>query len=101
MIAVRDTPAGATFCVRVQPRAKKTAITGVMGIGEVSVLKVALNAPPLDGRANQAMVEFFAELLGVARSQVNILAGEKSRAKVIRVQGLTAEDVLSAIRRVS
>ena len=50
MIPIRDTPAGATFAVRVQPRARKDAITGVVG----DALKLALTAPPVEGRANQA-----------------------------------------------
>ena len=63
VIPVRETDAGVTFAVRVQPGAKKTAITGVYGEGESAALKVALAAPPIDGRANEALVGFFAELL--------------------------------------
>ena len=89
MIPVRDTPSGATFKVKVHPRAKKNGITGEVG----DALKLALTAPPLEGRANQACVEFLAEVLNVARSSVTIAAGESSRNKVIRVTGMTAEEV--------
>jgi len=89
MIPIHDTAAGATFAVRVHPRAKKNAITG-----EVSdALKLALTAPPIDGRANDACVEFFANLLKVPRSSVTIASGASSRNKVIRVAGLSAGEV--------
>ena len=94
MIPVRDTPSGATFQVKVQPRAKKNAITGEVG----DALKVALTAPPLEGRANEACIAFVAELLNVARSSVTIAAGESSRNKVIRVRGLSAAQVEDRLR---
>jgi uncharacterized protein len=89
MIPVRDTGAGATFAVKVHPRAKKNAITGEVG----DALKLSLTAPPADGKANESCIEFFAKLLKVPRSSVTIAAGLTSRNKVIRVAGLSAEDV--------
>jgi len=89
MIPIHHTPAGATFAVKVQPRARKNAITGEFG----DALKLALTAPPVDGRANVACIEFFANLLKVSRSSVTIASGETSRNKVIRVAGLSAEEV--------
>jgi hypothetical protein len=56
-------------------------------------LKVALTAPPVEGRANEACVEFFAKLLKVPRSSVSIAAGHTSRNKVVRVEGLSAAEV--------
>jgi len=89
VIPIRDTPSGATFQVKVHPRARKNAITGEIG----DALKVALTAPPIEGRANQACIVFLAEVLNVPRSSVTIAAGENSRLKVIRVAGSTAEQV--------
>jgi uncharacterized protein (TIGR00251 family) len=89
MIPIRDTPEGATFAIRVQPRAKRNAISGTLG----DALKVALTAPPVEGRANQGCIEFLAEILGVPRSSVTIAAGQSSRSKVVRVAGLSAEEV--------
>jgi hypothetical protein len=89
MIPIHDSAAGATFAVKIQPRAKKNAITGVLG----NALKLALTAPPVDGRANDACIEFFARLLKVPRSSVTIASGATSRHKVIRVAGLSAEEV--------
>jgi uncharacterized protein (TIGR00251 family) len=86
MIPVRDIPSGAAFQVRVQPRARKNALIGEIG----EAVKVALTAPPVEGRANEACTAFFAELLNVPRSSVTIAAGESSRNKVIRVSGLSA-----------
>jgi len=89
MIPVKDTPSGATFSVRVFPRAKRNAITGEIG----DALKVSLTAPPVDGRANQACILFLAGLLNVPRSSVTIAAGETSRNKLIRIAGATAAEV--------
>ena len=85
-IPIRDTPTGATFQVKVHPRAKKNAITGEVG----DALKLALTSPPVDGRANEACVAFLAELLNVPRSSVTIAAGQTSRNKLIRIAGMTA-----------
>jgi len=89
LIPVNDSPGGVTFAIRVHPRAKKNAITGEMG----DALKLALTAPPVEGRANEACVEFFANLLDVPRSSVTIAAGRNSRHKMIRIAGLSAEEV--------
>ena len=87
MVAIKNSPNGITFAVKVHPRAKKNAITGAVG----DALKLALTAPPVDGKANDACIEFFAKLLNLPRSSVTIAAGKTSRNKVIRVSGLTAQ----------
>ena len=89
MIRIRDTSSGTTFQVKVHPRARKNAITGEVG----DALKIALTAPPVEGRANEACVEFLAEVLNVPRSSVTIAAGKSSRNKVILVSGLSATEV--------
>jgi len=94
MIPIRDTPHGATFAVRVQPRARKNAILGEIG----EALKLALTAPPIEGRANEACIAFLAEFLKVPRSSVTIAAGQTSRNKVVRVRGLTAAEVADRVR---
>jgi uncharacterized protein len=77
-VELKDSLDEATFAVKVHPRAKKNAITGKVG----DALKVSLTAPPVDGKANQACIEFFAKLLKVSRSSVTIAAGHASRNKV-------------------
>jgi uncharacterized protein (TIGR00251 family) len=93
MVSVHDTPVGATFAVKIHPRAKKNAIMGEVG----DALKVSLTAPPIDGRANQACIEFFAKLLKVPRSSVTIASGQTSRNKVVRVAGLSSGEVTKRI----
>ena len=93
MVEIHNTPTGAMFRIKLHPRAKKNAIAGEVG----DALKVSLTAPPVDGKANEACVEFFAKLLKVPRSSVTIAAGLTSRNKVIRVAGLTAEEVRSRL----
>ena len=89
MVAIQNSPSGATFAVKVHPRAKKNAITGEVG----DALKLALTAPPTNGKANEACIDFFARLLNLPRSSVTIAAGQTCRNKVIRVAGLTAQQV--------
>ena len=89
MNIVPDADGGVTFAIRVHPRARKNAVTGVVG----EALKVSLTAPPVEGRANEACIEFFAKLLKVPRSSVTIASGQSSRNKVIRVAGVTAHQV--------
>ena len=86
MIPIHQSAGGCSFAVKVHPRARKNAITGEVG----EALKLALTAPPVDGKANDACTDFFAKLLNVPRSSVTIAAGQSSRNKVIRVAGMTA-----------
>jgi uncharacterized protein (TIGR00251 family) len=95
MFAVHGTPAGVTFAVKVHPRAKKNTITGELG----TALKLSLTSPPVDGRANEACIEFLANLLKVPRSSVTIASGQTSRQKVIRVSRLSAEELRRRIAR--
>jgi hypothetical protein len=89
MIPLHDWPTGVTFAIKIQPRARKNVIVGTLG----DALKVSLTAPPVDGKANEACIAFFAKLLKVPRSSVTIAAGQTSRNKVIRIAGLSAKEV--------
>ncbi len=91
-LMLRSTAAGVTLAVRAQPGAKKTAITGVYGEGAAAQLKIAVHAPPLEGRANAALLSFLAELSGLPRNRVEILSGELNRSKVFLLRGLTRQD---------
>ncbi len=86
---LHDTTGGTSLTIKLHPRAKNNAITGEVG----DTLKVSLTAPPVDGKANQACIGFFAELLKVPRSSITIASGQTSRHKVIRVAGLSAEEI--------
>jgi uncharacterized protein len=89
VIPLYETASGITFSVKVQPRARRNAIVGEFG----SALKVALTAPPIDGRANEACIEFLAERLEVPGSSITIISGQRGRNKVVRVTGTTIEHV--------
>jgi uncharacterized protein (TIGR00251 family) len=89
MIAIQNSPNGVNFAVKVHPRAKRNGITGEVG----DAVKLSLSAPPVDGKANTACIDFFAKLLEVSRSSVTIAAGHSSRNKVVRVEGMPAEEV--------
>jgi uncharacterized protein (TIGR00251 family) len=90
-LMLRATAAGVTLAIRAQPGAKKTAITGVYGEGAEAQLKVAVQAPPLEGRANQALIGYLAELFSLPKSKVALITGELSRSKVFLLQGVTLE----------
>lgn len=94
MVPIQDTPAGAIFSVKLHPRAHKNAITGELG----DALKLSLTAPPIEGRGNDACIEFLANLLNVARSSVTIASGQNSRRKVIRVAGISADALRERLR---
>jgi uncharacterized protein (TIGR00251 family) len=89
MIPVRDHADGAIFAVKVHPRARRDAISGVIG----DALKVDLTAPPVGGKANEALTRFFAELLKVPRSSVAIASGKANRLKLIHVAAMRADDL--------
>jgi uncharacterized protein (TIGR00251 family) len=88
VIPIQESNGRVTFAVKVHPRGKKNAITGEVG----DALKVSLTAPPIDGKDNEACIEFLAKLLKLPRSSVTIASGQSSRKKVIRVVGVSAEE---------
>ncbi len=86
---LRAAASGVTLAVRAQPGAKKTAITGIYGEGATAQLKIAVHAPPLEGRANEALMAFLAETFSVPKSAVELASGEISRSKVFLLRGVT------------
>lgn len=97
MLEITQNPAtGAViFNVRVQPRASKDEIAG-----EVSgALKIRLQAPAVEGRANEALIEFLADLLKTPKSAVRILSGERSRIKRVEIRGVTKQQIDQLIVR--
>lgn len=83
MLMITKTVTGATFRVRVQPGASKNEIVGV----QQDTLKVRISAPPIEGKANKAVINFLAKELGVKKSEIEIISGHTSRIKTIRVIG--------------
>jgi len=81
------------LAVKVQPRANKTEIGGTLG----DELKIKVTAPPVDAAANEALVEFLAETLDCSRNRVELVRGQRSRHKVIRLHGFAADEVLTKL----
>lgn len=93
---LNETAAGVvTFTVRIQPRARRNAIVGELG----DALKLALRAPPVEGKANEACIRFLAEALNLPRSSLAIVSGQSSRNKVVRVSGITAAELAKRLER--
>jgi uncharacterized protein (TIGR00251 family) len=88
---LREVAGGVTLAVRAQPGAKKTAIVGVYGEGDAAQLKIAVQAPPIEGRANDALVAFLAETFGISKRSVELVSGELSRSKVFMLTGVTIQ----------
>jgi uncharacterized protein (TIGR00251 family) len=82
-----------TLKVRLQPRASRDGIDGLYG----DALKVKVTAPPVEGRANKAVKKLLAEKLGIAPSQVEIIAGERSREKLLRISGISRAEMEKAL----
>jgi len=81
------------FAVHVQPRARRTEVAGLHG----DAVKVRLAAPPVEGAANEELVRFVAERLGVARAAVRVASGAASRRKVVEVDGVSGADARQAL----
>jgi uncharacterized protein len=96
---VRETAEGVTLAVRAQPGAKKTAISGIYGEGQGAQLKIAVHAPPVEGRANEALVEFLAEAFSLPKRSVEIASGELARSKVFLLRGVTAARVKAVLEK--
>jgi len=82
-----------TLTLHIQPGAKKSEFVGLHG----EALKIRLAAPPVDGKANDALVKFVAARLGLAKSAVSLISGQTSRHKILELQGATAEAVAALL----
>ncbi len=87
MIKLTTTHYGVTFSVRVQARASRSCIAGEID----GALRIRIAAPPVDGEANEELVRFLARHLDITRDQVEIVSGQRSKNKVVRVKGISAE----------
>jgi len=82
-----------TIAVKVVPRASKNEIAGREG----DAVKIRLTAPPVEGKANAALVKFLADALGVSRAQIEVVAGQGSRRKLVRVRGVTEQRIKALV----
>jgi uncharacterized protein (TIGR00251 family) len=83
------------LAIRVQPRAKRTEVAGE----RAGAVVIRVSAPPVDGKANEAVCRLIAERLGVPKSAVRIVRGESSRDKVVRVDGLSSDEARELLLR--
>lgn len=90
---LRVAGADVVLSLHIQPGAKKPEVAGLHG----EALKIRLHAPPVDGKANDALIAFLAERLGVPKARVVLEAGQTSRSKRVRVVGVTAEAVVATL----
>jgi uncharacterized protein (TIGR00251 family) len=89
VLRIVATATGVRLSIRVQPRASSNAVAGVHG----EALKIRLTAPPVEGAANEALVVFLAQSLGITRRDVTIVAGSSSRSKIVELAGITEDRV--------
>lgn len=95
MLDLNEKDGAVTLRIRVQPRARRTEIVGE----HAGALKLKIAAPPVDGKANEECRRFLAKLLGVSTGSVEILSGESSRDKVVRIDKTSAERINAALSR--
>ena len=93
MIDISEKDGAVTIAVRVVPRASRSEITGAMD----GALKVRIVSPPVEGAANAELIKLFAKALGVSKSSVEIVSGQSSKSKHIRISGVSAEKVRKLI----
>ena len=91
---ITDHAKGVTLLLTVQPGAPKNSFVGIHG----DTLKIRINAPPVDGAANDEIVSFFSKSLGVRKSQVQILSGETGKKKRLLITGMSLDQISSSIR---
>ncbi|MGE5391004.1 MAG: DUF167 domain-containing protein [Deltaproteobacteria bacterium] len=93
MLNIKENAEEITVEIKVQPRASRNQIVGEQG----GVLKIKLTAPPVEGEANQALVDYLASVLDTPRRNIILLKGETSRNKIIAIKGMTQEAFLQRI----
>jgi uncharacterized protein len=92
-LIIRPTARGVSLRIRVQPRASSNAVVGVHG----DALKVRLTAPPVEGAANEALIELLKSTFGIPARAITIVSGATSRAKVVELEGVTEDRVRSVV----
>jgi len=91
---IQERPEGVYLAVKVQPRSSKNAIGGVLG----NELKIKVTAPPVDSAANEALIDFLADVLNCPRGAIRLIRGPTSRHKQLLIIGLSGDQVAEALR---
>ncbi|MBL7687857.1 MAG: YggU family protein [Bdellovibrionaceae bacterium] len=93
-VALKTDPSGAVLiAVHAQPGARRCSLVGLHG----DALKIKIGAPPVEGKANEELTHFLAELLEVSKRSITLIKGDKSRAKVFRAEGLSLDTALAKL----
>lgn len=88
-LKLSDGKQGAALTIRVTPRARKTEIGGIL---EDGTLRIRVSAPPVEGKANKALIKFLSDVLGVRKNKIEIVAGERGLDKIISITGMPAPE---------
>jgi uncharacterized protein (TIGR00251 family) len=97
MLRVTETREGVRLEIKVQPRSSRNQIAGEQD----GVLKIKLTAPPVDGEANQALIDYLSDLLGIPKRSVNLIKGETSRNKLVEISGIDKEFLLKKVGNIN
>jgi uncharacterized protein (TIGR00251 family) len=89
-----DGKSGSALAVRITPRASRNEIREILDDGTV---KIRITAAPVDGQANTALIEFLSSVLGVAKTRLEIVAGQTGRDKIVAVEGMTSKEVQAKV----
>ncbi len=92
---LHDGKHGVALTIRVTPRARKNSLAGIL---EDGTLRVRVAAPPVEGKANAALIEYLAEILGVRKSRIEVVAGTRGLDKIVSVVGMTSGQAEERIR---
>lgn len=93
MPMIRETREGVAFAIRVLPRSSKCGLAGLQG----DALKIRIQEPPVEGRANEACIRFLASLFDVHKDRIAIEAGHRSKNKQVSIAGLTGDDIRAVL----
>ena len=90
---IHDTAEGVVLQIQVLPRSSHCRVAGCQG----GFIRIKITAPPVEGKANEECLRFFADILGIKKENIRITAGHRSRKKLIAIQGLTKKDVAAIL----
>jgi len=95
VLKVREDKEGVVFSVWVQPRSSKNEICGLYG----DAIKIKLTSPPVEGEANEGLIEFFAKRLDISKGKIEIISGHKSKSKLVRIIGIKKERIEECLKQ--
>ncbi|MBI3584957.1 MAG: YggU family protein [Nitrospinae bacterium] len=95
VLKIREAENYVTFSVRVQPRSSRNEICGIYG----DAIKIKLTSPPVEGEANEGLIKFLAGILKISKGQIEIISGQKSKSKLIKIRGIKKERIEECLKQ--